>query len=147
MSENKDPLPKKREVIPIERLYELRKKNLSTAEIAKIVGCSSANVARRLRAIAATADFSANRADVLAFQQKRMLDNITDEKLKKAPVDRLVWSFGALYDKERLEAGKSSINVSYADLLRLRESLVEEISQSDNISAAVLLPKQEDDAD
>ena len=57
-------------------------------------------------------DFKSQRADVFAVHQRRVLDCLSEEKLQAASVRELAILFGTLYDKERLERGKSTQNTS-----------------------------------
>ena len=90
--------------------------NLSTPQIAKIQGVSKQAVHKRLQAFLpndSTELYKTNRADILATAQLKILTQIDQPKLKKAGLRDLVVSAGILYDKERLERGLSSQNVSY----------------------------------
>jgi hypothetical protein len=90
--------------------------DLTTREIAKMVDCDHSNVVRTLQRYGidqqATEDFKARRADVFAGLQERILKSITDEAIQKTPAIQLVTAASILYDKERLERGESTSNVS-----------------------------------
>lgn len=105
--------------IPLERLIELRAKRLSYNEIAKIVGCTKQNVWLRIQGYAKDCEdveeFKANRADLMASIQHRILSSIDNDEIKKAPLATKLMSYGILYDKERLERGQSTQNISVAD--------------------------------
>ena len=102
--------------IPIESILELAEKGLSHAQIAKMLDCDRSNISRRLSdhqiAIQGLKYHKKNRADIIALKGKKILENITDDKIKKMSGDRLVWSYGVLYDKERTELDKSNFNVA-----------------------------------
>lgn len=89
---------------------------LSSSEIGKIVGCSHVNVVNTLHRygidIQATDDYKSKRADVFAGLQQRILSSITDDAIKKTPAIQLVTAASILYDKERLERGESTQNIS-----------------------------------
>jgi len=90
--------------------------NLSYNRIAKIQGVTTQAVHQRLKQFLPTEEtelFKNNRADILANTQLRIITQIDQPKLKKAGLRDLVVSAGILYDKERLERGLSSHNVSY----------------------------------
>lgn len=110
----------KKELIPIEAIIELRSKNLSYSQIGKILGCSRENVCLRLSRAGYKkedlANFKKHRGDVLAFFQSKLLNSVTDEDIKKINVYQRVISAGVLYDKERLERGKSTENVDFRQL-------------------------------
>jgi hypothetical protein len=57
-------------------------------------------------------DYKGNRADILAGLQTRIIDSITNEDIKKAPVGSRILAVAQLIDKERLERGQSTENVS-----------------------------------
>lgn len=66
--------------------------------------------------------YKEHRADILAGMQARLLGQIDDERLKKAPAGSLVLAACQLYDKERLERGMSTANLAsiHADIAALR---------------------------
>lgn len=101
--------------IPIETIIEYRNRGLSYAEIAKLTGCSRQNIQQRLEAIEYSKEdlenFKKNRADVFAFMQSKLINSIDSKTAKEmSPYHRIV-SLGILFDKERLERGKSTENV------------------------------------
>ena len=90
--------------------------NLSYNRIAKIQGVTTQAVHQRLKQFLPTTEtelFKNNRADILANTQLKIITQIDSPRLKKAGLRDLVVSAGILYDKERLERGLSSQNVSY----------------------------------
>jgi hypothetical protein len=44
--------------------------------------------------------------------QDKILNSVTDDDIKGMPVGQRIMSYGILYDKERLETGKSSVNIA-----------------------------------
>ena len=56
--------------------------------------------------------FRDNRADLFASKQKEILAAITPDKLDKTGAKDLAIALAVVYDKERLESGQSSVNVS-----------------------------------
>jgi len=90
--------------------------NLSYNRIAKIQGVTTQAVHQRLKQFLPTEEteiYKNNRADILANTQLKIITQIDSPRLKKAGLRDLVVSAGILYDKERLERGLSSQNVSY----------------------------------
>ncbi len=89
--------------------------DLTTTEIGKMVGCNHSNVVNTLKRYgiqkASTDDYIANRAQVFAGLQERILKSITDEDIKKTPAIQKVTAASILYDKERLERGQSTDNI------------------------------------
>jgi hypothetical protein len=106
--------------IPISLILDYANKQLSSTEIATLVGCDHTNVIRRLQRVQAHVkalpSFKEKRADVFALIQSKALDSITDDKLKKASARDLTLISGILYDKERLERGQSTDNISVLSL-------------------------------
>lgn len=97
-------------------MADLRFKGVGLAEIGKVAGISKQAVSQALRRHGIDAgeieSFRKARPAVLAAKQKILLDGITTETVKKmSGRDKLV-GFGILYDKERLELGQSTANVS-----------------------------------
>ena len=73
--------------------------------------------------------FKEYRADLFAVQQSRLLNSLTDKDIKKmAPASRIT-SAAIMYDKERLERGKSTENISYADMESDRAAIKAEMAQ------------------
>ena len=112
--------------IPIESIIEYKRKGMTTREIGKLVGCTHSNVVKRLQSISDDIDtldsYKLHRADILAFNGRKLLNHITDDKLQKAPVGTLVLAACQLYDKERLERGQSTHNLAniHADIEAIR---------------------------
>lgn len=101
--------------IKIEELLLLRAKGLSHSQIARVVGCTPSNITKRLQLVddpILIEDFKSARADVLAYQQRRVLNHITDDKLKAASAYQLVGMFSLLHERERLERGQSTQNIA-----------------------------------
>jgi len=105
---------------PISRLIELRNKGLTYQEIATIVGRTKQTVHERLqdhiREIDNLKSFKDTKADFLAIQQARILNNLTTEDIKKSSAYQKVGMFSVLHNQERLERGESTSNIAYADL-------------------------------
>ena len=107
------PAPTTPKMISVESLLELHSKGLSHTQISKILGCNPSNVTHRLQTAGVTSlrDYKKNRADFFAATQSRMLNNITEEDMKKASLSQKVVAAGILYDKERLERDLSTQNI------------------------------------
>ena len=89
--------------------------HLSYKAIAAIQGVTPQAVhgkIKNLLPIPETQVFMDNRADILAHTQLRLLSELDDDRLKKAPVGSLVLAACQLYDKERLERGMSTANLA-----------------------------------
>lgn len=98
--------------VPIELLLTLRKKKLPIKAIARICKRSPSTIRERLKKAGAHEinfidEWKKNRADILALQQRRILNSITDKDLMDASLREKSMSFGIMYDKERLETGKT----------------------------------------
>ena len=125
--------------IPIETIIELRKKSLSTRQIAKILGCDHSNIVRRLNAYKAELQgiepFKRNRADIFAVVQSKIINNITEKDIQKASLLQKTTAISQLYDKERLERGLSVTEGIIDVLLAIHQSLFPKQvgANSDNI--------------
>ena len=118
--------------IPIEKILDLKDKKLSHSQIATILGCDKSNITNRLKKYRPTLDkiqgHKKHRADILTHIQSRLLDSVTDEKINDCTVPQLTVAYGILYDKERLERGKSSTNLSVAGLVESHSTNLEALS-------------------
>jgi len=103
--------------------------NLSYRRIAKIQGVTTQAVHQRLRPLLPTEQteiYKNNRADIFANAQLKILTQLDLPRLKKAALRDLVISAGILYDKERLERGLSSQNISYQAITDQLKAIDEE---------------------
>ena len=105
-----------RKGINIQDIVALAEKGLSHTQIGKILNCDHSNITRRLQAIGHAGrtllDFKTARGDVLAGLQNRIVQHLTNAKLQKSSAYQLTGMLGILYDKERLERGESTSNIS-----------------------------------
>ena len=160
MNQNLQPIPKNlpRQAtgpkgVPIERLIELRKKNLSYPEIAKIVNIHPKNVYIRLKPIIDDIDnthlFRKHRTDILSYWQSKIIQSITRADLEKASLRDKIISASILYDKERLESGKSTQNIAYLDMIKASAKIKEDQQtiEAELVSAGVDLPVYNSDSD
>jgi hypothetical protein len=88
---------------------------LTYEQIAAIQGTSKQNIHRKIKHLLPTKEtdeYKNNRADILAHTQLRLIKALTDDKIKKMQPRDIIVSYGILYDKERLERGESTENVS-----------------------------------
>lgn len=110
--------PKKRKaIIPIEAITQLADKGLTHAEIAAILKCDRSNITYRLNSIGYESinhvnDYQKYREKILAKKQLELVNALTPTKIETMSGRDLVWSAAVLFDKERLETGKSTSNVS-----------------------------------
>ena len=106
------PTPKQQRILNVAAEHP----ELSTREIAKIADTDHTHVSKTLQRYQVdagnVADYKSGRADILAGIQHRLLSSITDEDIKKAPIGTRILATAQLYDKERLERGKSTSNHS-----------------------------------
>ena len=120
------------------RALELKKGGATYAEIAKVQGVSPQAVNKQIKDLLPNEDtetFKNHRADILAEMQSKLLSSIEPDEIKKVPVDKRIVSMGILFDKERLERGKSTSNVS------ILFSLVEEACQQRADGSANVIPE------
>jgi hypothetical protein len=110
----KDPrkTPKK---IDHRKTIELANRGLTPTEIAHYQGCDPSNITRVLQRYGLERtnidEYISQRPQILAGLQDKILQSITMDDLKRSPVGQRVMMYGILYDKERLETGKSTQNV------------------------------------
>ena len=127
-----DPVSHKK-VVPTEAMLALRKKGLSYKAIAQMLQCSYPTVAKRLKDIQPKVDYAKSfreaRADLLAIKQNEILTSMTVEDIAEETVKNRAVAFGILYDKERLETGKSTQNISYAEIMIMRDRKMSELRQ------------------
>ena len=101
--------------IPLEDILELRRKDLTLKQISVILGCSEANVHKRLKGFAPVQvkidRYKRHRADLLTLTQATLHDSITPAVINEASLLQRTTALGILYDKERLERGQSTANV------------------------------------
>ena len=98
-------IPKQRSKnIPIETLINLKiKKDLSCAQIGKIVGCCSQNVSQRLRAegIRTLGAYRENKDYIFEHLQRKIINSIDENDIKKAPFGSRITASAILEDKIR----------------------------------------------
>jgi len=103
--------------------------HLSYKAIAAIQGVTPQAIHQKIKdllPIPETQVWIDNRADILANIQLKLLSEIDDDRLKKAPVGSLVLAACQLYDKERLERGMSTANLASltADIASMKRAKV-----------------------
>ena len=118
--------------ISIERMLQLRNKELTDGEIAALLGCDRSNVTKRLAKYAPKLEridsHKKYRADILTDLQIKVLDNFTPDKIKECTVPQSAVVYGILYDKERIERGQSTTNLSIAGVIETHIGKLEGIS-------------------
>lgn len=149
--------PEEKAVIPIETIIAYRKQGLSYSEIAKLVGCCKQNIHSRLRTIgycqSNLINFKKNKSDVLEFLQSKLLNSVDSDSIQKSSLLQRTTAFGILYDKQRLEDGKSTDNVNIVDIKLsinqiqdraahiLKELPVQDVVSDDCDNQSVIPPK------
>lgn len=90
--------------------------DLTTREIAAIANTDHTHVIKTLQRYGIDREqvdkYKNCRADILAGLQERLLSSITDADVQKTPAIQRITGAAILYDKERLERGQSTDNVS-----------------------------------
>ena len=107
--------------IPIEAIFELQSQNLTKSEIAERLGCVPSNITERIKVVERTKQYVKNKAFMIRHLERRIYDNFTDTKLKKANLQQLSTSYGIIYDKGQLEEGGATQNIAYADVIKARQ--------------------------
>jgi hypothetical protein len=107
---------------------------LTTREIGKLTDCDHSHVVRVLSRYGIESkevqDYKDHRADIFSGIQNKILKSVTEEDIQKASLQVKAMAFGVLYDKERLERGQSTENVSI--ISRLANDLKKFINANDN---------------
>lgn len=105
-------------------------------EIAESVDTSISNVSHTLKRYGITPNtvesFKNNRAEIFAGLQEKILKTINEDAIKDASVLQRITSAGILYDKERLERGQSTQNISALI------GMIHEIRQDDTEDADII---------
>ncbi len=133
-----------------EVILSLHKQGHSTYQIADYIGCNQSTVFRHLKKIIkqnkVVKVYKEQRADLLAFQQAeeyeiqaKLRDHLKvdsnilalSESQKKSWYDSLNISSGTKYDKERIERGLSTSNMSIAGVIETN------IGRLDDVSATI----------
>lgn len=97
---------------------------MSYSEIGALLGVSAQAVQSRISTVCELLgdrekikEFQARESDVLANAREVLITSALEPgKINKAPVQSLVWSYGVLFDKQRLLDGKSTQNIAYQDM-------------------------------
>jgi len=105
-------------------ILQLHAKGLTNEQIGQIVGCTDSAVQYHLtkfrnltQAGSDAAKYREMRTDILSGLQAGLLAHVANNLVDESKRDKIspyqaVGMFGILYDKERLETGKSSSNVA-----------------------------------
>lgn len=114
--------------IPLRKIIALRKKGLSVNEVANALGCTPQNIMDRLKSEgldkfdpSIVESYRKAEADILAFQEARLLSGLTDEKIEKAGLKDTAIAFGVMFDKRRLSEGKSTANIATYAFIRKQQ--------------------------
>ena len=135
--------------IPIELLIEYRKKKLSFGKIGKLVGCHKSNVLRRLNQfkgeIEGLDSFKENKADILSIFQSKIINNITPSDIKNASLLQKTTAVCQLYDKERLELGKSTSNLAVQSVATDLQALLDRLQVEEDARKTINITPDNDD--
>lgn len=106
------PTPKQQVIIKTKTEHP----DLTTRQIAAIANTDHTHVIKTLERYGTdqrdVEAYKKNRPNILAGLQHRLLVSVTDEDIKKAPLGSRILAAAQLYDKERLETGQSTTNIS-----------------------------------
>ncbi len=99
-----------RKGIPIEDILEYRKKRLTCEEIATLTGCSKQNVVQRLKEydLQGLDNFRQNKDNVFEHTQRKLINTLTDEDIKKASFSQRMLGVGLLQDKIQVLRGDAT---------------------------------------
>jgi hypothetical protein len=108
--------------IDVAKALKLRVQGNTYQEIAAVFGVTDSAVHQALQKLELLLDnvqqgevtaYAEQRREILSIAEARMLRSMLDEDaIQKAPLASRTMAFGVLYDKRRLEEGKSTENVS-----------------------------------
>lgn len=107
------------------RVLELKLKNgLSHVQVAEIIGCSDrtiANVMRQFKGLLESTHlldaYQEHRAKLFSAAEFELLTDLMDEKKREsASLNNTAYAFQQVMNARRLEEGKSTSNVSYAQI-------------------------------
>lgn len=125
-----DHVDKPQKDIPLTKIIELRRKNLSLQQIADICKCSKQNIWQRLQDCEEFEEFSKDTAGHYEVLQHRIIRSIDDVDIKKTPMAQRVVAVGILEDKKRLIRNQATERIDIAvvsatieDLMRQADSL------------------------
>jgi predicted DNA-binding protein YlxM (UPF0122 family) len=125
MKIKKKPIPNK---VDLKKALDLKlNHNLSYNEIAEAQGVSKQAIQQRLKPLLptkATEEYKANRPDILAEAQLKLLLSLDQTRLKKASVNNLAYAFKEFFACERTERGQSNSNIAL-------HVIVEELERTD----------------
>lgn len=111
---------RRNDVVPLEDIIEYRNKGLTLQEIADLTGRCKQTIHERLETAGYNPErlknFTKNRADMFAHIQSQLLNSLTPEAINAMLPHHRVLSSAILFDKERLERGKSTSNVSVVEI-------------------------------
>lgn len=109
-----DYVDKPQKDIPLTKIIELRRKNLSLQQIADICKCSKQNIWQRLQDCEEFEDFSKDTAGHYEVLQHRIIRSIDDADIKKTPMTQRVVAVGILEDKKRLIRNQATDRIDIA---------------------------------
>jgi|WetSurSiteA1Bulk_404760.scaffolds.fasta_scaffold01891_6 hypothetical protein len=112
--------------IPLETMVALRNTGeLSIPSIAKILGCSTQHVAKRLSEtdarLRAVPSYRKAKSDLLALKEASLMGHMTEKKMQVAPLKDVAVALNIVHGIGRLEDGKSTSNVATYAQSRLKE--------------------------
>lgn len=123
----------------IDKIINYHSLGLSIRDIEKLVPAQRDQIHKVVRAWSSPAErkgleiFKANKADVLAMFQRKLLYGITDEQLRRMTVQQRILGFAILFDKERLIRGQptqiSMLASVVADLRTTKKEVQERMEQ------------------
>ena len=126
-------LPKKKSKVDLGKALVLRHKfQLTNAQIARYLGCSESTISEGLKELMKympsmedLESFRKVKGDILEGVQWQILSSLSDsDSLEKASYLQRATAFAVIYDKLRLELGKSTENLNVIQYLTLMKDKV-----------------------
>jgi hypothetical protein len=120
----------------VQKAIQLKQQGNSYKEISKILGCSPQNIHQKIKDLIPKSDtekYIAERADILAKKNQKVLEYLDDEKLKKSTAMQIASIYGILYDKERIERGLSDNNARPLVMIQINQDGKKPVVEGDII--------------
>jgi hypothetical protein len=113
-------------------MIELKGKGLSYSQVAKVLGCSKANVVLRIQGLPSedeVSEYKENRADLYAGYQNQILQiHLTPDRIKKMPPSIAPLWFNSLFNNERLQRDLSTSNMAVNSQVNQSDSTLDKLS-------------------
>ena len=136
----------RRKDIDVEKVFDLMvNHNHSQSDVARILGCSKQNINKLIQRyfpeLQALRGYKKHRGDILASFQAKILSKIDNAIIDKANLRDKITAMAILYDKERLERGQSTQNISVRQLVDKYKTI--EQAEAEILSELISIEKED----